>query len=63
MSFSELMNQFRISEARQLLEDTDLPVTAISYDTGFRSITSFNRVFKDATGLAPSKYRSEKQGK
>lgn len=56
-SFSALINDFRINEAKDLIENTDQAITVISFDTGFSSITSFNRVFKDYTGMAPSKYR------
>lgn len=61
-SFSEIANEFRIEEAKDLLVSTNQPVTVISFDVGFNSITSFNRVFKDFTGLAPSQYREEKKG-
>lgn len=60
-SFSELMNYHRISEAKALLTQSDKSITEISFDVGFRSITSFNRVFKDHTQLAPSKYRAREK--
>lgn len=56
-SFSELANEYRISEAKLLLASTESPVTTIAYDVGFSSITSFNRVFKEYTGNSPSEYR------
>ena len=56
-SFSELANEYRIAEAKLLLANKDLSVTTISYDVGFSSITSFNRVFKEATGFSPSEFR------
>lgn len=58
-SFSELANEYRIKEAKDLLEHTDQPVTVISFDVGFSSITSFNRVFKETTNMSPSDYRAE----
>jgi AraC-like DNA-binding protein len=60
-SFSELMNDFRIEEAKMLLAEKKDPITAVSYDTGFSSIASFNRVFKKYTGLSPSAYRQKKK--
>lgn len=60
-SFSELMNEYRIREAQMLLVEKKDPVTAISYDTGFSSIASFNRVFKQYTGLSPTAYRSSQR--
>jgi AraC-like DNA-binding protein len=59
-SFSELMNDYRIEEAKMLLVEKKDPVTVISYDTGFSSIASFNRVFKKYTGLSPTAYRQKK---
>lgn len=56
-SFTELMNEMRIKEAKERLVKSTEPITSISFDVGFTSITSFNRVFKRATGLAPSAYR------
>lgn len=58
-SFSELMNECRIHDAKQALRDGGDPITVISYDTGFSSLTSFNRVFKEATGLSPTQYREQ----
>jgi len=57
-SFSEYINYYRIEESKQLLKEHGHSVTAISYDVGFNSLTSFNRVFKEMTGLSPSEYRS-----
>lgn len=59
MSFSEWMNEKRLSHAKRLLETTSQPITVVSYDSGFSSLTSFNRVFKADTGLSPSVYRRD----
>lgn len=56
-SFSELMNEYRIGDAKKSLREGNDPVTMISFDTGFSSITSFNRVFKESTGVSPREYR------
>lgn len=61
-TFSELMNECRVHDAKKALRESKDPVTVISFDSGFSSITSFNRVFKEATGLSPSQYRKEKDG-
>lgn len=57
-SFSELANEYRVAEAKELLSGTEQAVTAIAYDVGFSSITSFNRVFKELTELSASDYRT-----
>ncbi|MCE3233713.1 MAG: bacterial regulatory helix-turn-helix s, AraC family protein [Rickettsiaceae bacterium] len=58
-SFSDIANDYRVREARELLERTEIPVTSISFDVGFNSIASFNRVFKNYTGKAPTEYRED----
>jgi AraC-like DNA-binding protein len=57
-SFSELTNEYRINDAIKRLENSKDPITVIAFDTGFNSITSFNRVFKLRMGISPSEYRN-----
>ena len=57
-SFRKLLNDHRVDEAKLLLRDSDLQVTQIAFDVGFNSLASFNRVFKDTTGVAPTEYRA-----
>lgn len=56
-SFPQLINEHRIEDARRLLAETDAAIKTIAEDVGFNSLPSFNRVFKDVTGEAPSHYR------
>jgi AraC-like DNA-binding protein len=56
-SFSDLANEYRVKEAKELLIKTEVAVTTISYDVGFNSIASFNRVFKNITGKSPTQFR------
>jgi len=56
-TFPQILNERRIEDAKRLLVETDAAVKVIAGDTGFNSIASFNRVFKDITGLNPSEYR------
>ncbi len=58
-SFSQIMNSYRIKAAKEMLEKSNASITDISFDVGFSSITSFNRVFKGVTGLSPSQYRKK----
>jgi AraC-like DNA-binding protein len=58
-SFSDIANDYRVKEAKELLSASEKPVTEISFEVGFNSIASFNRVFKNATGKAPTEYRDE----
>lgn len=58
-SFTELVNGFRVREAKTFLKNTDKSVTSISFDVGFSSINSFNRVFKANVGVSPTQFRRE----
>ncbi len=56
--FTEYVNLTRIKEARLLLRDTNLGVTAVSERTGFDNFSHFGKVFKKITGMSPRQYRS-----
>lgn len=58
-SFSEIANEYRINEAKDLLISCADSITSISFEVGFNSLTSFNRVFKESVGKSPSQYRTE----
>jgi transcriptional regulator GlxA family with amidase domain len=47
----------RIERATALLRDTDLPITDIAYQTGWESLGTFGRTFRDITGESPSVVR------
>ncbi|WP_399085247.1 GlxA family transcriptional regulator [Streptomyces sp. BBFR2] len=47
----------RISAARTLLEETDLPVEAVAVRVGLSSATNLRRRFHDALGTTPAAYR------
>jgi transcriptional regulator GlxA family with amidase domain len=48
----------RIERATALLRDTDLGVTEIAFQTGWRSVGSFGRTFRDVTGESPGELRA-----
>jgi transcriptional regulator GlxA family with amidase domain len=49
----------RIERAVTLLRDTELSITEIAFQTGWRSLGTFGRVFRDVTGLAPGVAREQ----
>ncbi len=58
ISFPNLVNNFRINEARRLIADNpNITVIELMEKTGFGSRQSFNRNFKTATGFTPSEYQ------
>ncbi len=46
----------RINYAKELLIGTDMNIVDISLESGFDCLRSFNRVFKEETGMTPLKY-------
>ena len=51
----------RIERAKALLRDTDLPITDIVFQTGWNSLGTFGRIFRDITGESPSELRAREQ--
>ena len=49
----------RLLTAKQLLTDTDLPITQVAEQCGFGTIRSFNRVFLKEKGMTPSAFRKQ----
>ena len=63
-NFYDFINTYRIEEAKLMLLDSkknNLTILAIAYDCGFNSKSSFNRMFKQKTGLTPTEFRSKFQ--
>ena len=56
------LHEVRLAEAKRLLKDGNLSVTAVSDRLGFESIHYFSRLFKKMLGLSPTEYaRIEKK--
>jgi transcriptional regulator GlxA family with amidase domain len=51
----------RIERAQALLRDTDLPVIEIAFQTGWNSLGTFGRTFRDITGESPTELRARAQ--
>src|SRR3954469_16556773 len=51
----------RIERAKAMLRDTELPVTEIAFATGWDSLGTFGRTFRDVTGESPGELRDRKQ--
>jgi transcriptional regulator GlxA family with amidase domain len=48
----------RIERATALLRDTDLSITEIAFHTGWGSLGTFGRIFRDVTGDSPGAVRA-----
>ena len=58
-TLTELVNEIRIGEACRLLMNENQSIAQIAYETGFDTLSNFNRNFKKITGKTPGKYRSD----
>lgn len=56
-SFIQFLNEVRIRNASRLLVQEDIPVSDVCYNVGFKSITNFNKQFKQIMGCTPKNYR------
>ena len=60
MNFHELINKYRINEAKQIL-DTDnqrnLNIIDVAYEVGYNNKVTFNKAFKKDTQVTPSEYQ------
>lgn len=58
MNYSKWLNTIRLEKATELLAEDGRTLTEIAMLSGFQSIPSFNRVFREEKGLAPGEYRA-----
>lgn len=59
-TFNEYVNRYRIEEAKRLLSDEKMKNYSLNYiseKSGFGSMGSFMRVFRDMEGITPGEYR------
>jgi len=56
---NEYLNSMRIGYAQHLLSNHNLPVTEIAYESGFSSLRTFNRAFREVHDLSPREYRKQ----
>ena len=57
LSTSFFIRSIRLQKAKQLLETTDLNVSEIAYEVGFKSSAYFSTVYLEEYGVSPSKTR------
>jgi AraC-like DNA-binding protein len=60
MTFFDLINHYRVEEAKKLLKISDpgRKILAIALEVGFGNKATFNRVFKRLAGCTPSEYKN-----
>ncbi len=56
-TFSDFVNEVRLSFACRLLLEGRLNILEICYETGFKNLSYFNRKFKKVYGVSPKEYK------
>ncbi len=60
-TFYDLINSYRVIVVKEKMSSKEfesLTLLGIAFESGFKSKTSFNRIFKKVTGLSPSEYKN-----
>jgi YesN/AraC family two-component response regulator len=60
MSTTEFINTIRINKAKELMLETYLTFSEISYKVGYNDSAYFSRMFKKVTGETPGEFRKNK---
>ena len=57
MSYIQYINAKRIKMAERLLMDSNLPITEVAMRSGFSSLATFNRTFKEIKHCTPTDFQ------
>jgi len=55
-TYTNFLNEVRVSEACKMLINKDSTIEDVCYQCGFSNLSNFNRIFKRIIGKTPSKY-------
>ncbi|MCU0354116.1 MAG: AraC family transcriptional regulator [Cytophagales bacterium] len=59
--FTRFLNEVRVAYACKLLQKPDCTVTDAAFESGFNSLSYFNRQFKTTMRMSPQSYRKRQQ--
>ncbi|AWV98294.1 AraC family transcriptional regulator [Arcticibacterium luteifluviistationis] len=62
-TFSDFISEIRIGHACKMLEDEKYSVAEVCYESGFNTLSNFNKKFKEVTDKTPSQFKKELVGK
>lgn len=60
--FVEYLNEVRVSNACKFLMETDMGISEIAYECGYKTVSNFNKLFKKITGVTPKEYKKNTAG-
>ena len=55
----EYLTRLRMQHARELLQETQLPVYAVAQRVGYESDLAFTKTFRKRTGMTPTRFRKQ----
>jgi two-component system response regulator YesN len=58
-SFINYLTSMRVNRAKELLENSDMKLSAIAMEIGYNEPNYFSHVFKKALGITPKEYRNK----
>lgn len=59
-NITDILNGYRIDEAKRLLRQTNMSLMEIAADIGYNNVQSFNRFFKKYEAITPGEFRNLK---
>ncbi|GMQ57837.1 AraC family transcriptional regulator [Vallitalea sediminicola] len=59
ITFLKYLHLYRVEKSKKLLETSSEKIIEVAMLSGFDNIKTYNRVFKDYTGMTPSEYRKK----
>ncbi|HHV73789.1 MAG TPA: AraC family transcriptional regulator [Thermoanaerobacterium sp.] len=57
MTFTEYLNNYRISQSCYMLKNSNLSVSEIAINCGYNNLRTFHRNFRKMTNMSPKEYR------
>ena len=61
MSLPTYIAARRMERAKEYLTHSALPVSRIAMEVGYSNFSYFSKTFRDATGMTPNEYRSQRE--
>jgi len=61
IGFMDYILSKRMDFAKELLDNSQMPITSIGYEAGFKDPSYFARAFKQSCGCTPSEYRQARR--
>lgn len=59
VSFVKYLNKIRMAHAKELLKNSEIPISEIGEKVGFFNSSTFTSTFKQYCGISPTEYRKE----